>query len=462
MSQSCEQYQLVFPNENLKNDTFLRACRGEECPYVPVWMMRQAGRHLPEYRELRKKFSFYDVCTNPKLAAQVTLQPVERYDVDAAIFFTDILSVIKAFDVKFDITDNEDGTIKKIHVDNAMKTPEHLQERILSVPASRIIERLQYVYDGIRETRIQLAGRIPVIGFAGAPWSMMAFAIQGQSNGTFEDAVNWLYSYPVESHLFLKALADVVAEHLLRQIQYGAHAVQLFESWGSCLTPKLFRDFSLPYLKSVAERIRDVFPTVPLICYLNGSGFALKDVASLELFKVISLDASVNIDWAKDQVAGKVKCLQGNLEQTVIYDSHDNIRARTTAMLDNFHRGGATGGLKGHVANLGNGCINNFDPEKVLTFVQTVHSYKKPSDNNSTSVPLTTGPDDMQCDSTSDSDEETNSIEISTEEEALLRSFKGYTPEKHDQFVTALANDAAKIKMSFHAFLTNLRRATTI
>lgn len=366
-------------NETILNDTLLRACRRQRVSHTPVWLMRQAGRHLPEFRSVRAKHSFFEVCTTPDLAAEVTIQPVDRYAIDAAIIFSDILVIPRAFGFEVETPDNPDGTIRSVHMENSLAGPSVLAERILDIDTQTIIDRLKYVYDALVETRKRLKGRVPLLGFAGAPWTLMAFTIQGKNTRSFKSAINWLNHYPQESHKFLDKYADVIAEHLIQQIIHGAHAVQIFDSWGSALSPSQYEEFSLPYMVKVAQTVRAACPNVPIICFPKETPFATRSVAESGAFDVLSVDCSANIGWTKDEIntAGgqhyaPLIALQGNLNPDVILQSKANIIARTTEMIHSF-AGEDNKMLLGYVANLGGGCINTFDPEHVETFVNTVH-----------------------------------------------------------------------------------------
>lgn len=371
-----------FKNEPLLNDTILKACKRQPVKRVPVWLMRQAGRYLPEYRKIRNEMDFFTICMTPKLVADITLQPLERFPVDSVVLFSDILVIPKAFGFNVKMKNPNSEPIGNIHIERPLDDPIKVAELILDVPTKTVIERLHYVYDGIIETRRQLRGRVPLIGFVGAPWTLMAYTIQGANEdterapkGTFVKAVEWVMKHPEESHKLLDKYADVAAEHLIEQIRHGCHLVQIFDSWDGVLPAALYRVFSLPYMKKVAEKVRTVYPDVPIICFPKLAAYGIPEIVESGVFDVISLNCMVDPAWAKDQTKGKV-ALQGNMNPDVLNGPKDEIINRTKQMLNTF-AGTDNPRLVGYIANLGGGCMVTYDPESVKTFVDAVHKFSE-------------------------------------------------------------------------------------
>ena len=338
----------------LQNDLLLRAARGEDTPRTPVWMMRQAGRYLPEYRALRAGKSFFKVCRTPALAAEITLQPLERFDLDAAIIFSDILVVPQAMGMEVRMEKGEGPVFPE-----PLRQPDDL-DRLLAPDVS--IE-LAYVFDALTAVRRALDGRVPLIGFCGAPWTLMAYMVEGAGSKQFAQARSWLYRYPLAAHELLRCLTDVLADYLIRQVEAGAQVVQVFDSWAGLLGPGEFETFSLPYLRDLAHRFKLAHPDVPCIVFARGAHHALKALADTE-YDVIGLD------WTMDPVAARKetgrKSLQGNLDPAVLFAKPGTIRAEVRRMLEAF-------GPRRHIANLGHGMHPNHNPVRARIFVDAVH-----------------------------------------------------------------------------------------
>jgi uroporphyrinogen decarboxylase len=346
---------------SLKNDLLLRALLRQPTPRRPVWLMRQAGRYLPEYRKTRARAgNFLAMCTNPEIACEVTLQPVERYPLDAAILFSDILTIPHAMNLglnfetgegpKFEHPVRSPGDIAKLHVPD----PE---------------ADLGYVMDAVRLIRRELNGRIPLIGFAGSPWTVATYMVEGGGSKGFGVIKGLLYEAPAALHRLLDLLADATAAYLNAQINAGAQAVMLFDTWGGVLTPRQYTEFSLRYMeKVVAQLTRQADGRkVPNIVFTKGGGAWLPAIAA------IGCDA-VGVDWTTDlndarRAVGDRVALQGNLDPSALFAPADVVRAETIRVLESFGSG------PGHVFNLGHGITPEVDPERVAVLVETVRAY---------------------------------------------------------------------------------------
>lgn len=340
--------------EPLQNDLLLRAARGEDTPRAPVWMMRQAGRYLPEYRALRSEEAFFEVCRTPALAAEVTLQPIDRFELDAAIIFSDILVVPQAMGMEVALIH---GVGPKFS--DPLDGPGDL-DRLLQPDVQR---ELGYVFDAITRTREALAGRVPLIGFCGAPWTLMAYMIEGGGSKHFVKTRSWLYRYPTPSHDLLHRLTDLLIEFLSGQIDAGAQAVQVFDSWAGLLGPAEFEAFVLPHLREMARRLKQAHPAVPCIIFARGAHYAPAMLAETD-YDVIGLDWCVDPRTVRRVVGDKV--LQGNLDPAVLFADDATIRREVRRMLTAF-------GPKRHIANLGHGMHPEHDPDRARAFVDAVH-----------------------------------------------------------------------------------------
>jgi uroporphyrinogen decarboxylase len=338
----------------LKNDLLLRAARREAVERVPVWMMRQAGRYLPEYHEVRAEHDFFEMCRTPELACEVTVQPLRRFPLDAAIIFSDILVVPQALGLEVEMVKG-----KGPHFPAPLGGPGDLGR--LETPD--VQRELGYVYEAITLTRRVIGGRAPLIGFSGAPWTLMAYMIEGGGSKNFSNSKAWLYAHPEASHELLQATTDVIVEHLSAQADAGAQALQVFDSWAGTLAPYHFSSFALPYLQQVAERVKARHPDVPLIVFARGAHYALAALAETD-YDVIGLDWTI-IPQAARAIVGDAAALQGNLDPSALYGSPATIRAAVKLMLDGF-------GTQGYIANLGHGMHPDHDPDHAGAFVEAV------------------------------------------------------------------------------------------
>ena len=339
---------------NLKNDLFLRTARGEDVERPPVWLMRQAGRILPQYRALRSKLSgFKELVETPSLAAEVTIQPIDELDVDAAIIFSDILVIPEAMGLIYEMVEKRGPLFPKtIQVESDVM-------QLLS--GEKAAEELEYVYEAIRITKKELDGRVPLIGFAGAPWTIFAYMIEGSGSKTFSKAKKMLYTNPDLAHQLLDKITTTTIAYLNKKIEAGVNLIQLFDSWAGILSPRHYKEFALPYIARICKEIQ----TLPKTVFAKGAWFALPDIAKLEC-EVIGLD------WGMDpkdsrQIAGSQKVFQGNLDPCNLYAPPKEISEQTEQMLRSF-------GTK-HIANLGHGVYPDTPLDNVRCFVDTVKAY---------------------------------------------------------------------------------------
>lgn len=336
----------------LENDLILRAARGEKTERTPVWLMRQAGRILPEYRAIRNSLSgFKELVETPELASEVTIQPVDILGVDAAIIFSDILVIPEAMGLTYEMVEK-----KGPHFPETVKTKADVDKlRIANA------EDIQYTIDAIAITKRELNGRVPIIGFAGAPWTIFSYMIEGGGSKTFSKARRMLYTDPITSHLLLEKIAQSTITYLKGQIAAGADMVQIFDSWAGVLPPSHYTEFSVRYLKMICDAITEV----PITVFAKGAFFAREEIAALNC-RTIGLDWNMDIAESRKMIPNKT--LQGNLDPCVLYGSFDEIEKHTREMLKQFE------GVP-YIANLGHGVYPDTDPMKVKHFVDVVKAY---------------------------------------------------------------------------------------
>uniref|UniRef100_G1ND34 Uroporphyrinogen decarboxylase n=2 Tax=Meleagris gallopavo TaxID=9103 RepID=G1ND34_MELGA len=352
-----------FPK--LKNDTFLRAARGEETEHTPVWCMRQAGRYLPEFRETRAAQDFFDTCRSPKLCCELTLQPLRRFPLDAAIIFSDILVVPQALGMEVVMVPGKGPTFPE-----PLKEVEDLLKLRQKVDVSA---ELGYVFQAVTLTRHSLEGKVPLIGFSGAPWTLMSYMVEGGGSATMAKAKSWLYRHPEASHRLLRLLTDVVTDYLVGQVAAGAQALQLFESHAGHLGPEQFQEFALPYIRDIARDVKsklkaEALPLVPMIVFAKDAHYALRDLAQAG-YEVVGLDWTIQPQEARAQV-GKGITLQGNLDPCALYAPKEKIGELVKKMLESF-------GTQRYIANLGHGLYPDMNPEHVGAFVEAVHAHSR-------------------------------------------------------------------------------------
>ncbi len=345
----------------LKNDCFIRALLRQPVERTPVWMMRQAGRYLPEYRRVREQAgSFMNLCTNPELACEVTLQPLDRFRLDAAILFSDILTIPDAMGLGLHFVEGEGPRFSR-----PIQTEADI--RTLAVPDPE--ESLGYVTDAVRLIQRELQGRVPLIGFSGSPWTLATYMVEGGSSKDFRKVKAMLYDRPELLHELLDKLADAVAAYLNAQIKAGVNAVMLFDTWGGSLSTGHYRDFSLAYSKRIFDqlRIKQGDRTIPAILFTKGGGLWLEAMAETG-YHALGLDWQTPIADARRRVGGKV-ALQGNLDPVALYASPESIRSEVKKILADFGQG------SGHVFNLGHGVHPDIQPEHVGAMIEAVHEF---------------------------------------------------------------------------------------
>lgn len=333
----------------MKNDLIIRAARGEQTERSPIWVMRQAGRILPEYRAVRASISgFKELVETPDLAAEVTVQPVDILGVDAAIIFSDILVIPEAMGLPYEMIEGRGPNFP-----NVVKSSADIDK--LNVAQG---EELNYVYDAIKETRKRLDGRVPVIGFAGAPFTIFCYMIEGKGSKTFSEARKWLHSNPVESHRLLEKITQSTINYLKLQVEAGVSLYQVFDSWAGVLSQDLYKEFCMPYLNRIAQEV----DTVPRIVFAKGAYFAMDDLMN-SAYNVVGLDWGLNPKELRKLNSAKV--LQGNLDPTILYASEDYVVEKANNMLATFKGGG-------HIANLGHGVYPDTDWRKVKLYIDTI------------------------------------------------------------------------------------------
>lgn len=339
----------------LKNDLFIRTARGEAGPRPPVWLMRQAGRILPQYRAIRSRLSgFKELVETPELAAEVTIQPVDELDVDAAIIFSDILVIPECMGLPYEMVEKKGPRFPRVIAGKA-----DVEQLRSGDPAAA---ELNYVFEAVEITIRELNGRVPLIGFAGAPWTILCYMVEGQGSKTFSQAKRLLYKEPELAHQLLDKITETTIAYLQRKVQAGVHLVQVFDSWAGILSPRLFEDFALPYLRRIASAISEV----PVTLFAKGAWYGLEGLAHSDS-QVIGLDWNIQPEFAR-RLLGKEQVLQGNLDPCQLYAPSRDIEKATREMLRKFGHH--------HIANLGHGVYPDTPLDGVKVFVNTVKSYR--------------------------------------------------------------------------------------
>jgi uroporphyrinogen decarboxylase len=343
----------------LKNDRFLRALLRQPVDVTPVWMMRQAGRYLPEYRATRAKAGdFMAVCTNPELACEVTMQPLDRFALDAAILFSDILTVPDAMGLGLYFESGEGPRFRK-----TVRT----EADVAALPIPDPEKDLGYVMDAVRTIRRELNGRVPLIGFSGSPWTLATYMVEGGSSKDFRFAKTMAFDQPQVMHALLDKLAQSVTTYLNGQIRAGAQAVQIFDTWGGALSHAAYLEFSLPYMQKIVDGLirENDGRRVPVILFTKNGGPWLEQIAAVGA-EGVGLDWTIDIGAARQRIGGKV-ALQGNMDPQMLYASPARIRAEVQSILASYGAG------SGHVFNLGHGITPEVDPEHARVFIDAVH-----------------------------------------------------------------------------------------
>ena len=335
----------------IKNDLLLRTLRGEQTERTPVWMMRQAGRYLPEYMALREKYGFFERCQTPELAAEITIQPVDIVGVDAAILFSDILVVPQAMGMEVQLIESKGPLLPE-----PIKTKADLKR--IRVPD--VHETLQYVFDAVKLIKQELNGRVPLIGFAGAPWTILCYMVQGKGSKTFDEAKIFCYTQPELAHELLQMITDTTIAYLKGQVEAGADVIQIFDSWGGLLSPQDFENISLKYIRQIVEALKDKVLT---IIFAKGAWHSLESMAATGAH-------GLGTDWCIEpqsarEFAGTNVTLQGNFDPAKLLSPIPVIEKEVTQMLKAFGKGK-------HIANLGHGILPNVPVDHAKAFVETV------------------------------------------------------------------------------------------
>lgn len=363
--------ELTF--EPLKNDLLLRAARGEVVERPPMWVMRQAGRYLPEYHEAKGGRDFFECCRDPEVASTLTLQPIERYAglIDAAIIFSDILVIPQAVGMQVEMVDK-----KGPHFPNPLKSPEDEQYHQVLTHNTDVAKELDYVYKALTLTRQKLAGRVPLIGFCGAPWTLFCYMVEGGGTKLFAQSKTWIYKYPEATKKLLLKLADVCVDHLALQVRAGAQLVMVFDSWAGELGPSAFAEFSEPYLAHIAQKLPEKLQSlgldrVPMTVFPKGAWHALDKACNL------GYDV-VGMDWLHDpaeavRIRGDRKIVfQGNADPGVLYGTKEAITKAVEEMVAGFWTE-----KKGWIANLGHGITPGVNPDNLKHFFEEIHRLTK-------------------------------------------------------------------------------------
>ena len=345
----------------LKNDLYLKAALSEPTERTPVWMMRQAGRYLPEYRETRAQAGdFMSLCKNTELATEVTLQPLRRYALDAAILFSDILTIPDAMGL---------GLYFKAGEGPGFERPVRTQQDIDQLPVPDPNQELQYVMNAVSSIRKALDGSVPLIGFSGSPWTLATYMVEGGSSKEYRHIKGMMYASPESLHQILDKLAESVILYLNAQVEAGAQALMIFDTWGGVLSPADYREFSLRYMQKILNGLKREAEgrTIPVTLFTKGIGHRLKEMADTGA-DCLGVDWTLPLNEARALVAGKT-ALQGNMDPTILYGSDERIEEEVKRILDAYGPG------HGHVFNLGHGIQQFVDPEKAGVFIEAIHKY---------------------------------------------------------------------------------------
>ncbi|MFZ9036235.1 MAG: uroporphyrinogen decarboxylase [Francisellaceae bacterium] len=338
---------------------FLDALSGKNVARTPLWIMRQAGRYLPEYRKTRSRFpDFMAMCRNAEACTEVALQPLDRFDLDASIVFSDILTIPEALGMKLNFVTGT-GPV--------FESPITCEKDIAALKQEGCIERLRYVYDAVAATKKALDSQLPLIGFAGSPWTLASYMIEGSGSKQFTRIRKMMYENGVTLQSLLKMLSEIISGYLIEQINHGADAIMLFDSWGGLLTPETYPHFSLAYMNEIIRRLKRTHPHIPVIIYTKGGGLWLDQMAASNA-DAIGLDWSINIAKAR-QIIGMDKTIQGNLDPAALYGSDELIDREVKRIFSQLKHN------RRFVFNLGHGIYPDIDPARVKTLVDLVKKY---------------------------------------------------------------------------------------
>jgi uroporphyrinogen decarboxylase len=339
----------------IKNDLYLRALRGEIVERPPVWMMRQAGRYLPEFQEIKEKYDFFTRCRTPELASEITVQPIRRFGMDAAILFSDILVIPQAMNIEVQM---------KADFGPYLPNPVRDQKGVDGVVVPDVNIELNYVMQAIKATKELLNNEVPLIGFAGSPWTILCYCVQGQGSKTYDKAKGFCFTNPVAAHDLLQKITDTTIAYLKAKVEAGVDAVQIFDSWGGMLSPTDYQEFSWHYINQIIEALKD---DAPVIAFGKGCWFALPEMAK-------SNASALGVDWTitaqnARYLTGRNKTLQGNLDPARLLSPLSEIKKMVRQMINDF-------GKDKYIVNLGHGILPNIPLENVKAFIDAVKEYQ--------------------------------------------------------------------------------------
>lgn len=339
-----------------KNDLLLRALRGEEVSRPPVWMMRQAGRYLPEFMELKDKYDFFTRCQTPDMAAEITMQPVRRFPIDAAIIFSDILVIPQAMGLPFEMRPG---------VGPWLDNPVRSAADVAKLRSGDVNDELKYVFDALKITKEALNDEIPLIGFAGSPWTIFCYAVQGQGSKNFDKAKAFAYTETKAAHELLQKITDSTIIYLKEKINSGADVIQVFDSWGGMLSPKDYQEFSYPYITQIVDAL---YEQVPVVVFAKGCWYALDEMSQSNA-SALGVDWTIKPSVAREMTKNRIT-LQGNFDPSRLLSPPETIQKMVKEMIDEF-------GTTKYIANLGHGILPNVPVENARAFIEAVVNYKK-------------------------------------------------------------------------------------
>ena len=339
----------------IKNDLFLRALRGETVERPPVWMMRQAGRFLPEFMAIREKYDFFTRCRTPELASEITVQPIRRFGMDAAILFSDILVIPQAMNIEVQMKPNFGP-----YLPNPVRT----QQDVDNVIVPDVTVELDYVYQAIKATKELLNDEVPLIGFAGSPWTVFCYCVQGQGSKSFDKAKELCFTNPIAAHQLLQKITDTTIAYLKEKVKAGVDAVQIFDSWGGMLSPVDYQEFSWKYINQIIEALKD---DAPVISFAKGCWYALEQMSNSNA-SALGVDWTVTPEFARRATQNKIT-LQGNFDPSRLLSSPATIKEMVKKMIDDF-------GKDQYIVNLGHGILPNIPLDNAKAFIDAVKEYK--------------------------------------------------------------------------------------
>lgn len=344
---------------DLSQSVFIRSLQKQSVPYTPVWIMRQAGRYLPEYRQVRAQAGdFLSLCKNPQLACEVTLQPLRRFALDAAILFSDILTIPDALGLGLSFVEGEGPCFS-----NPVRSPAAIDK----LPDVSVVDELGYVMDAVRLIRQEMPAELPLIGFSGSPWTLACYMVEGVSSRDFKRILQLMYNEPAAMHQLLAKLAAIITAYLEEQVKAGVNALMVFDTWGGILTTDNYLHFSLHYMQSIVGSLKAKYPHIPIILFTKGGSQWLPQLAATGC-DALSVDWTCDLAKARAQVGSKV-ALQGNLDPVVLLTSPERIRIEVKKVLEAYGQG------SGHVFNLGHGVTPDIQPEHVAAMVDAVREF---------------------------------------------------------------------------------------